>query len=63
MNNKQKAAEMVLAYLAIVGHNLALAKECAVRAAEEVLNQYDIDHDPVHFKGWENVIKEIKNII
>jgi hypothetical protein len=26
MNNKQKAAEMVLAYLAIVGHDLALAK-------------------------------------
>lgn len=63
MNDKQKAAEMVLAYLAIVGQNLPLAKSCAIRAAEEVLNQYDIDHDPVHYRGWESVIREIKDII
>lgn len=63
MNNKQKATEMVLAYLAIVGQNLALAKECAKRAAEEVLNVYDIDHDPVHYTSWQEVIKEIQHII
>jgi len=62
MNNKEKAAEMVLAYLAILGHNMPLAKACAIRAAQEVLNEYDIDHDPVHYKSWENVIVEIENM-
>lgn len=63
MNNKQKAAELVLAYLAILGHKIALSKECATRAAEEVLNLYDIDHDPIEYLGWQEVIKEIQNII
>ena len=56
LNERQKAAELVLDYLVIVG-NMKTAKDCAVKLADEMQKQFINDNDK--FLMWNHIVVEI----
>ena len=56
LNERQKAAELVLDYLVIVG-DMKKAKDCAVKLADEMQKQFINDNDK--FLMWNHIVFEI----
>lgn len=56
MTTKQKAAYLMLSYMAVLGHKPDLAKQCALVAADEIMNNCYKVHKPF----WLEVKNEIK---
>lgn len=56
LNERQKAAELVLDYLVIVG-DMKTAKDCAVKLADEMQKQFINDNDK--FLMWNHIVVEI----
>lgn len=56
LNERQKAAELVLDYLVIVG-DMKTAKDCAVKLADEMQKQFINDNDK--YLMWNHIVVEI----
>jgi len=56
LNERQKAAELVLDYLAIVG-DMKIAKDCTVKLADEMQKQFINDNDK--YLMWNHIVVEI----
>jgi hypothetical protein len=63
MTPKQKAAYLIVKYMSKVV-NMQVAKECALVAVDEILNQdkgaFDLGEIHYHFEYWMEVKQEIE---
>ena len=63
MTPKQKAAYLIVKYMSKVV-NMQVAKECALVAVDEILNQdkgaFDLGEIHYHFEYWQEVKNEIE---
>ena len=65
MTPKQKAAYLIVKYMSKVV-DIKLAKECALVAVDEILNQdkgaFDLGEIHYHFEYWMEVKQEIEKL-
>ena len=63
MTPKEKAAYLIVKYMSKVV-NMQVAKECALVAVDEILNQdkgaFDLGEIHYHFEYWQEVKNEIE---
>ena len=65
MTEKQRAAYLIVKYMSKVV-DIKLAKECALVAVDEILNQdkgaFDLGEIHYHFEYWQEVKQEIEKL-
>ena len=67
MNELETAIQLIKSHarhtISITKHLTFLAaKECALITANEVHNQFEVEHDPGKYLFWESVIKQIPEL-